>query len=189
MADTVTVGSRAPFAFRITEPALNPDKPGETELKSTIINGANHPQAMSGVGVTRNVDAGLFHSWSDAQKASNSVLYSHVFEMSDDDVKKLDEPLEYGFEPGLKRLAESEDAALAAKGSTITHAGVVTSAEMAATSDTPNDDTPRGDPDPTGMATPTQTPATKLVAASNKDATALQGGTSPTGAPVAPKSA
>ena len=110
------------------------------------------------MGVTRGVDAGLFRAWHDANK--DTPLGALVSEASDDDLTPT--AVENGFEPGLERMkaAVADDAA---KGSTVTHEGPVTSEEMAATSDTPNDDSPRGDPDARPVVH-TQEPATETQA-------------------------
>ena len=164
MSDKITVASRAHMAMRITEPMPEEfkDKPGLAPvLRTMTLNGANHEGAMAGAGITRDVDPEMFRLWLEDAKRSGSPLAGLVSEVSEGETG---EPkLEYGFEPGLDRMkAQGADMA---KGSTVTHEGLVTSTEMAATSDTPNDDTPRGDPDlvPTAHA---QTPATEIVAGS-----------------------
>ena len=139
------------------------DKPGNAPLlRSALLAGTNHADAKAGVGYTSGVDPELFKLWHEDQVAQHAPLADLVSIVDPKDAEKAD-PTEYGFELGLKRLAEdSENTSSAEEGSTVTHEGPVTAEEMAAHSDTPNDDSPRGDPDMVQVAH-TQTPATSLV--------------------------
>lgn len=76
MTDTIIVGSRAPITFTFTAPV----EPGVV-ASAIVINGSNHPDAESGVGITRDVDAVLFHKWLDGEKANDTPLASLVYEM------------------------------------------------------------------------------------------------------------
>ncbi len=163
MADTIIVGSRAHTAIQIQEPMPEEfrEKPGMAPtLRTAVLNGANHSELHSDMGVTRGVDPELFHAWLDEQKRVNSPIAGMVFELTDADLSD-GEAVAYGFEPGLEAM-KSEVGDAAAEGSTITHEGPVTSDEMAAHSDTPNDDTPRGDPDVVPVAH-TEQPATAVT--------------------------
>ena len=163
MADTINVGSRAHTAIQIQEPLPEEfrEKPGMAPpMRTAVLNGSNHASAFGGIGVTRDIDPEMFHAWLDEQKRINSPLAGMVFEMSDQQMQ-ADDPISYGFEPGLEAM-KAKIGEAAAEGSTITHEGPVTSDEMAAHSDTPNDDTPRGDPDVVPV-THTQEPATAVT--------------------------
>ncbi len=165
MTDTVTVASRAPMAIQIQEPLPDEfrEKPGEAPLlRSATLNGSNHPGAKGGVGFTHGVEAEVFDLWHKAQVKAKSAL-AGMFSIVDPKEADKPVPLEYGFEPGLERMSENaENTSAAEEGSTVTHEGPVTSEEMAARSDTPNDDSPRGQPDILQVAH-TQEPATALV--------------------------
>lgn len=136
MPSTITVGSKAHAAIRITEPMPEKykDKPGEAPALRTItLNGANHADAKFGLGVTKGVDADVFHKWLDSEKNANTNLAGLVSEMSEEEAAK-DSPVGYGFEPGLKALAaDAENTAKASEGSTVKEAGPVTAADMKAT--------------------------------------------------------
>lgn len=156
MADTIIIGSRAHTAISIAAPLTDTDKPGLVPVgPSFVIHGANHPDAVNGMGVTRGVDAKVFRAWRKAHEDMQSPLAEHVFEVSEDDVKiaappvapSLVNPKHQGWEPALQRMTTGENASLASKGSTVTHSGAVSSSEMDATSDTPGEDTPRSEPD------------------------------------------
>ena len=165
MTDTVTVASRAPMAIQIQEPLPDEfrEKPGLAPiLRTATLNGANHPSARGGAGFTHGVSAEVFKLWHEGQVKAKSALAELVSIVEPDEADKPD-AAEYGFEPGLKRLADNaENAEAAQQGSTVTHEAPVASAEMAAHSDTPNADTPRGDPDVVQVARE-ETPATAEV--------------------------
>lgn len=184
---TITVGSRAHTAIRIQgffrgleqhlfghsgqqQPAPAQPHPAQPHVpnpdhaappKTAIINGNTHPDAVNGVGITRNVDAGLFREWLRQNPQHQDVL----FEMSDEDVARQSSPAaNYGFEPGLAALANNkENRELAAKGSQAPAETPVKAEDMAATSDAPQDDTPRSDV-PLGPEAPRQTPQTAPAA-------------------------
>ena len=140
MTDTIIVANRAHTPLRITEPLPEQfkDKPGDAPvLKTAMLNGNTHASAVNGAGVTRGVDAALFRSWYDAAKKSGSPLADMVSEVSEDDVK--DQPVSYGFEPGLKTLAD--DATNTEKlqaGSTVQEPGPVSSSDMKPTTVIPD---------------------------------------------------
>jgi hypothetical protein len=166
MADTIAVQSTAHGPMRITEPLPEEfrAKPGlAPELKSVVINGANHAEARYGVGVTKDVDAELFHKWLDEAKRAGDPRATMFKEMSPDEADKPVE-MSFGYQPALDAMkADAENTAKAAEGSAVKDTAPLSGAAMAAKSDTPNDDTPRGDPTAPGVV-PTQTPATAKVA-------------------------
>ena len=165
MTDTVTVASRAPMAIQIQEPMPEEyrEKPGEAPLlRGATINGANHSSARGGVGFTHGVSAEVFKLWHEAQIKGRSAL-AHLVSIVEPE--EADKPVaaEYGFEPGLTRLSENaENTRAAEQGSTVAHEAPVKSSELAAHSDTPNDDSPRGDADVVQVARE-ETPATAEV--------------------------
>ncbi len=145
--DTVTVASRAHTAIRIQEPMPEEfrDRPGEAPVpKTAVINGANHADAKGGVGFTHNVNAALFKAWMQAREKAGDVLH-HMLEVVSPEQAEKDDAVEFGFQPGLDRVAKDTEGD-AAKGSTVTHEAPVSAKEMAATSDTPPDDSPRSEP-------------------------------------------
>ena len=159
--DTVNVASRAHTAIRIQEPLPEEykDRPGDAPpLREVVINGSNHSEVRGGEGITRGVHAGMFRSWFEAYKRSNHPLAGLFREISGDELEQ-EAANENGFEPGLTAMADAGDAD---RGSTITHEGPLTADEMAAHSDTPNDDSPRSDPDG-GMVAHAQVPATDVT--------------------------
>jgi hypothetical protein len=108
MTDTVTVASRVPMALTIQEPlpAEFKDKPGEAPLLQTaVINGANHGEAKGNVGFTHNVNAAMFKAWHELQVKGKTALADLVSIVSPEEAEK-DDPVEYGHEIGLKRMAE-----------------------------------------------------------------------------------
>ena len=135
MPDTITVGSRAHAAIMIREPmpAEFKDKPGEApDLRTVMLNGANHEDAVAGVGVTKGVDASLFHAWLDDQKRSGTKLASMMFEMSDDEAMGM--PMQFGHEPCMEALgADGENTAKAAEGSTVKDEAPVKASDLKAT--------------------------------------------------------
>lgn len=142
MPETVTIASRLPVAIRIADPNPDPEKPGEAPpARSAVINGARHPGSVGEAGITRGVDADLWRKWLEANKNNDLVqggLLAAVQEDQADAVNKA----EYGFQPGLERVAQS-DAEAASKGSTVTESGPLRAVHLAATSDAPMDDSPR----------------------------------------------
>ena len=80
MSDLITVGSRAKATIRISAPDAAA-KSGEVTY--VTLNGAG-----SGVeGVTRGVDAGLFHAWLDSEKERNTALSKMVYEIASEEPK------------------------------------------------------------------------------------------------------
>lgn len=148
MADTVSVMSLAHTAIRIQEPLPEEfhDKPGLAPvLRSAVIAGSSNADTRTDPGITHGVDAKLFELWHAAEVKAGSLLASLVSMFNPEEGTP---DIAFGHEPGLEAAAaDSEATAAAEKGSTITHEGPVSSIEMAATSNTPNDDSPRGDAD------------------------------------------
>jgi hypothetical protein len=140
----ISVASRAHTSFIINEPPENPDKPGLMPPgRSVVLHGASHPMAQNGEMVNQNVDAKIFRRWYDEQKAANTPLAGMVYEVAGD-YKGNDDPGSFGFQPALDVMSGQ---AAAGDGSLVTHAPPVEGPEMAATSDTPAEDTPRSEPD------------------------------------------
>jgi hypothetical protein len=140
----ISVASRAHTAVTVTAPPENPDKPGLSPAdRSITLLGASHPMAKNGEMVNHNIDAKIFRAWHEEQKVANTPLAGLVYEVAPD-YQGNDDPGSFGFQPALEVM--SGDAA-AGDGSTVTHAAPVTAPEMAATSDTPGEDTPRSEPD------------------------------------------
>jgi hypothetical protein len=140
---TVSVASRAHTSLHIVEPPEDPNKPALMPVgQSLVLHGASHPEATGGEMVTHNVDAKVFRRWHEHQKSINSQLAHLVREVPPDH-----EPAGavFGFEPGMAALAASEDGKPSE--STVTHPAPLESWELAATSDTPAEDTPRSEPD------------------------------------------
>lgn len=162
MAETVNVASRVHTAISISRPVTDTDKPGLVQPSPVfVLAGANHPAARNGVGITRGVDAEVFRSWLQAQRDAYSPLADQVMEVPDDMLAPPPpppvmtdtvNPEHFGFEPALQRMTSGENANAGADGSTVTHPGPATATEMAATSDTPQDDRPTSQTDIMPMA-------------------------------------
>jgi hypothetical protein len=156
----ISVASRAHTSVMVTDPPENPEKPGLIPAdRSLILHGSSHLMARNGEMVNHGVDAKIFRRWHNEQKAANTPLAALVYEVSPDHQDKP-ESVSYGFEPALEVM--SGDAA-AGDGSTVTHAPPVTAPEMAATSDTPAEDTPRSEPDVLAVKR-SQKPASAMIA-------------------------
>ena len=136
MPDTISVASSAHLPIRIADVPDDTDKPGlMPPVDSVVLNGANHPDAVGGVGLTHNVDAGLFHRWLDRMKEMGSPLADMVSEASEE-VRGTFKS--FGFELGLEALAgDGENTAAAEEGSLVTEEAPVSSHDMAATSPIP----------------------------------------------------
>jgi hypothetical protein len=140
----ISVASRAHTAVTVVEPPEDPERPGLMPAgRSLILHGASHPMAKNGEMVNRGLDAKIFRRWHEEQKTANTPLAGLVYEVADD-YEGSDDVGSFGFQPALEVM--SGDGA-AGDGSTITHEAPVTAPEMAATSDTPAEDTPRSEPD------------------------------------------
>jgi hypothetical protein len=141
-----------------------------------------------GCGLTYGVDADFFAEWLRLNRDEPYVKYGLVFAQPTGKPGEIDaqikdhrkrmsgmEPLDPknlpeefkgkiekadGVEPALEVM--SGDAA-AGDGSTVTHAPPVTAPEMAATSDTPAEDTPRSEPDVLAVKR-SQKPASAMIA-------------------------
>ena len=92
--------------------------------------------------VTHNVDAGIFRRWYEHQQTYNPSLAGLVREVPSD--HQAADPA-FGFEPGLAALTATEGGQ--GSGRTVTQAPPVEAPELAATPDTPAEDTPRSEPD------------------------------------------
>jgi hypothetical protein len=146
MADTITVASRVHTAVQIAEPmpAPTPVAPGmppaplsEDALRprpTIVINGASHPDAVGGEGITRGVDAGIFRACMEAWEKSKDAFHGLMREVEDD--YKGDDSTEFGFEPGIEKMTAANEGA-EEEGSTVTEPGPVSSADMDATSQNP----------------------------------------------------
>lgn len=138
----ISVASRAHTAVHVVEPPEDPEKPGLMPIgRSLVLHGASHPEAHGGEMVNHGVDAKIFRRWHEHQKASNTPLAGLMYEVADD-YQGSDDPGAFGFEPALGAMS-GEDTG----GSIVTHAPPVEAPEMAATSDTPDDGSPRSEPD------------------------------------------
>jgi hypothetical protein len=141
MPDTLTVASSAPMALRIhpIDPEAEPDKRGlATSEEFAVINGTGHPDAIGGLGITHNVDAGMFANWLKVHPHLESVLRA----MTPDEFKAhADAPMQSGFEPGLAAMNDDKDnAALAARGTDAAEPG----ADDAGAADVAGDDAATG---------------------------------------------
>jgi hypothetical protein len=127
--ELITVASSAPMALRIhdIQPDPDPDKPAIRSEDSVVINGSGHPDAVNGLGITHGVNAGWFHNWMTAHPHLEGVLRA----MTPEEFKAhADKPVEFGFEPGLAKLADDKDnTELASKGTESPEAGTKTEAE------------------------------------------------------------
>jgi len=140
MAKMIKVASRLPMAVALREPNPNPDKPGETPtLRSVTLASAPHP----GGETISTVDAELFAAWKDGNPNHDWLSGDLVREVPDD--HEADGP-SFGHEPGVEAWSQNADNVKLAEQGTEGEAGLpVTAEDMAATSDTPNDDSPRSD--------------------------------------------
>ena len=114
--ELITVASSAPMAMLIHDvlPNPDPDKPGIRSDDSIVINGTGHPDAVGGLGITHGVNASWFANWMKAHPHLEGILHP----MTPDEFKAhAEKPVEFGFEPGLAKLADDKDnAELASKG-------------------------------------------------------------------------
>jgi hypothetical protein len=119
------------------------------------------------------VDADTYNKWVEANPDHDFVVGGIMRIVGED------EPVTtYGFEAGLEAAAaDTDNAELAEKGSTITEPGPVSAEDMAATSDTPNNDLPTS-----AVNTADEAPAQVPVPAADADAPAA---TEPAAAPAA----
>lgn len=140
----ISVASRAHTSVVITAPPENPEKPGLAPAgRSIVLHGESHPDAKNGEMVNRNVHAQIFRDWHEAEKAANTPLAGLIYEVPED-YQGNDDIGSFGWQPALDVIAGD---AASGDGSTTTHQPPVTASEMAATSDTPQEDTPRSDVD------------------------------------------
>jgi hypothetical protein len=133
MPDTISVASKAHMPIQIGDLPPDTDKPGlvAEAPASAVLNGGNHVDAVNGVGITHDVDAGMFHRWLDRMKEIGSPLAHLVSEASDEMQSTFKS---FGFEPGLAALAnDDENTEKAEEGSLVTEPAPVKSSDMAAT--------------------------------------------------------
>ncbi len=134
MADKLRIASKSPMPLRME--VVNDDG----SISSVVINPAG-AEAGFPEGVTENVDADLYRRWIDENSDHAFVVAGLLRELAEDEIVT-----EYGFEAGLAKAAEDEEnVKLSEQGSTITDPAPVGAQDMAATSETPNDDSPRSD--------------------------------------------
>lgn len=95
MAKTVTIASRIPMAIRLEEPDGNPDKPGLSKARqSIVINGAgNELGALEGF--TADVDEALFDAWVEANSNHDAVVNGLLRKVPQGEPE---EAITYGFE-------------------------------------------------------------------------------------------
>lgn len=204
--ETTTVASSAPMTIRIhqIDKDADPDRPGLLPPRESIdIVGNRHPDAVHGLGITRNVPVRMIDAWLDAMPEHREVFRKMTGEELD---RHAGTHETYGFEPHLERAAnDADNTKLAEQGTEPTGAGGpdrITATQMAATSDTPNEDTPRSqtdlgapalggpdavalppEPTPAPYAPPPATPApTPLPAAAQQPAGAMADRAPPGGA-------
>jgi hypothetical protein len=109
MSDTTTVASSAPMTIRIyqIDPNADPDRPGaapEPEYRDIV--GERHPDAVHGLGITRNVPVAMIDAWLDAHPTLRDVFTK----MTDDDLEKhSDVHSTFGWEPHLEAAANDAD--------------------------------------------------------------------------------
>lgn len=140
---TISVASRAHTSINIVPPPQNPDKPGLEPIQpALVLHGTNHPAAANGEMVNHNVDADIFRRWHEHHKAINSPIANQVREVPPD--HQAAGPV-FGYEAGLAAMTSTEEGQ--GSDSTVTHGAPVEAWELAATSDTPAEDTPRSEPD------------------------------------------
>jgi hypothetical protein len=137
-AKTIKVASRLHTAVTLGGQMPNPEKPGEGEPSpSFTLAGAGHP----GQETISEVDAEAFSAWKKANERHDWLQNGLVREVPDD----YEAPaMSFGHEPALEALSSDKDnSKLAKEGVGEAEPGPVSAEDMAATSDTPNDDSPR----------------------------------------------
>lgn len=98
MAKTVTIASRIPMAIRIEEADGNPDKPGlSKQRRSLVINGAGN-ELGAPEGFTADVDEALFDAWVGANANHAAVVNGLLRKVPQGEPK---EAITYGFETVL----------------------------------------------------------------------------------------
>lgn len=108
MAKTVTIASRIPMAIRIEEADGNPDKPGlSKQRRSIVINGAGN-ELGAPEGFTADVDEALFDAWVDANANHAAVVNGLLRKVSQGEPE---EAITYGFETVLPVADERSPAA------------------------------------------------------------------------------
>lgn len=108
MGKTVTIASRIPMAIRIEEADGNPDKPGlSKQRRSIVINGAGN-ELGAPEGFTADVDEALFDAWVDANSNHAAVVNGLLRKVPQGEPE---EAITYGFETVLPVADEPSPAA------------------------------------------------------------------------------
>ncbi|KAA0117875.1 hypothetical protein CIW48_27120 [Methylobacterium sp. P1-11] len=137
-AKTIKIASRLHTAVTLGGQPVNPERPGEGEPSpSFTLAGADHP----GQETISEIDAEAFGAWKKANDSHPWLRDEMVREVPDD----YESPaMSFGHEPALEALSSDKDnSKLAKEGTGEDQSNPVPAEEMAATSDTPNDDSPR----------------------------------------------
>lgn len=145
MSRTIRIASRLPVPVTLVEPNPNPEKPGlAPTLRSVVVPGARHP----GGETVSVIDAEIFGAWRDGNKG-HDWLRGDLLREVDADYDPAS-AAQFGHEPGLEVLAaDAENTRLAELGTEFDEHAPVPAEEMDATSDQPNDDSPRSEVGPT----------------------------------------
>lgn len=146
MSETIRIASRLPLPVTLSEPNPNPQQPGlSPALRSFVLPGAAHP----GGETVSDVDAEIYRAWKDGNEGHDWLRGDLIREVSADYTGM--DPALFGHEPGLEALAaDTENTRLAELGTGDQEPGPVEAIDMNATSDTPNDDSPRSEVGETG---------------------------------------
>lgn len=98
MGKAVTIASRIPMAIRIEEPEGNPDKPGlSKERRSIVIQGAGN-ELGTVEGLTVGVDEAIFDAWVKDNPNHSAVVNGLLRKVSGDEGPA---EIVYGFEAAL----------------------------------------------------------------------------------------
>lgn len=130
--NTVRILNRSHTPLTLTEPAPNPEKPGDAPPLRSV--------TLDGNGAVSTVDAEVYGAWK-AANAHHNFLAGNILEEVGDDYE--DAPEVFGHEPALEAAAKDKDAVKASEGGSTegeTEAGALTSEQM-----TPENSTAPGD--------------------------------------------
>lgn len=129
--NTVRILNRSHAPLTLTEPAPNPEKPGDAPPLRSV--------TLDGNGAVSTVDAEVYGAWKAANEHHN-FLTGNILEEVGDDYE--DAPEVFGHEPALEAVTKDRTERKAAKaGSEVeAEAGQITGEEM-----TPENSTPPGD--------------------------------------------
>lgn len=106
MGKTVTIASRIPMAIRIEEADGNPDKPGlSKQRRSIVINGAGNDLGTV-EGFTADVDEALFDAWVDANANHAAVVNGLLRKVPQGEPEEV---ITYGFEAVQPPAVETVD--------------------------------------------------------------------------------